>query len=160
MWRFLAGVASALLLVAAGILVWQSQAEAPLIAAPRPPDTELALADVSPPLEASEMTREQKRFARYDKDKNGAITREEYLLSRRKAYAKLDTNGDGRLSFDEYAIKTGTKFAAADRDRTGGLTAAEFLTTRVVRKSSKQRCPPPSRLQLPAKQADQEDEEA
>ena len=44
-------------------------------------------------------TREQKRFGRYDKDRDGAITRDEYLASRRKAYAKLDTNGDGRLSF-------------------------------------------------------------
>lgn len=160
MWRFLAGVASALLLVAAGMLIWQSQAEGPIVAAPAPADTQLGLADVSPPLEASEMTREQKRFARYDKDKNGAVSREEYLLSRRKAYAKLDSNGDGKLSFEEYAIKTGAKFAAADRDRTGVLTAAEFLTTRVVRKSSKQRCPPPSRLQMPTKAADQDDEDA
>lgn len=160
MWRFLAGVTSALLLVAAGMLLWQSQAEAPIVAAPAPADTQLALADVSPPLEATELTREQKRFSRYDKDKNGAVTREEYLLSRRKAYAKLDTNGDGKLSFEEYAIKTGTKFAAADRDRTGALTPAEFLTTRVVRKSSKQRCPPPSRLQLPAKSSDQDEDEA
>ncbi len=160
MWRFLAGVASALLLVAAGALIWQGQAEAPVAPAPGAPDTQLALTDISPPLEATEMTREQKRFARYDKDKNGAISREEYLLSRRKAYAKLDSNGDGKLSFEEYAIKTGTKFAAADRDRTGALTAAEFLTTRVVRKTSKQRCPPPSRLQLPAKAGDQDEDEA
>jgi EF hand len=162
MWRFLAGVASALLMVAAGILVWRSQAEAPMAAAPAAPDTALALADISPPLEASELTREQKRFARYDKDRNGAVSRAEYLLSRQKAYAKLDTNGDGRLSFEEYAVKTGAKFATADRDRTGALTAAEFLTTRVVRKSSKQRCPPPSRVQLPVKAApgDEDGDEA
>lgn len=160
MWRFLAGVASALLLVAAGVLLWRSQAEPPAIPAPGPADTQLALADVSPPLEATELTREQKRFARYDKDRNGAVTREEYLLSRRKAYAKLDANGDGKLSFEEYAIKTGTKFAKADRDRTGALTAAEFLATRVVRKTSKQRCPPPSRLQLPAGPAAQDEDEA
>ena len=64
--------------------------------------------------EASPRTREQKRFGRYDKDKDGAITRDEYLQSRRKAYAKLDANRDGVLSFDEWATKTTAKFATAD----------------------------------------------
>lgn len=149
MWRFLAGVASAMLLMTAGILVWRSNADAvqtSLPAAP-PADDTMSFADVTPPIEASEKTREQKRFSRYDKDKNGAVSRGEYLLSRQKSYAKLDTNGDGKLSFDEYAVKTVAKFASADRDKTGALTAAEFMTTRVVRKTTKAKCPPPSRLQ-------------
>jgi EF hand len=148
MWRFLAGVASALLLVTAGILIWRGQADAVQLVpgAPAAADDALGFADVSGPLEATEKTREQKRFSRYDKDKNGGVSRDEYLLARRKGFAKLDVNGDGKLSFDEYAVKTSTKFAGADKDRSGVLTPAEFLTTRVVRKAGKTNCPPPSRV--------------
>lgn len=160
MGRFVAGVASAVLLMAAGAFLWQSL-NSPASAIPEPPpavSAPLGLADVAPPLEATEKTREEKRFSRYDKDKNGAISRAEYLLSRQKAYAKLDTNGDGRLSFEEYAVKTSAKFAKADGDGTGALTAAEFLTTRVVRKSSSSKnCPPPRLVQPQA--SDSSDEE-
>ena len=145
MWRFLAGVASALLLMTAGIVIWRSQADAGQLVpgAPAVGDDAIGFADVSGPLEASEKTREEKRFSRYDKDKNGGVSRDEYLLTRRKGFAKLDTNGDGRLSFDEYVIKTSTKFSGADKDRSGALTPAEFLTTRIVRKTGKTNCPPP-----------------
>lgn len=148
MGRFLAGVASALLLVAAGIFIWRSQAGAEQLVPPAPPGAEapLGLADLSGPPEASEKTREQKRFSRYDKDKNGGVSRDEYLVARRKAFAKFDVNADGHLSFDEYATKTILKFASADRDKTGVLTPAEFLTTRVVRKAGGTKCPPPTRL--------------
>jgi uncharacterized protein YxeA len=148
MGRFLAGVASALLLVAAGIFIWRSQADAGQIAAPQSTsEAPLGLLDVTDPPQASEKTREQKRFNRYDRDKNGGVAAEEYLFSRRKAYAKLDINGDGKLSFEEYAIKAVTKFQAADKDRSGVLTPAEFLTTRVVRAKPKStNCPPPLRV--------------
>lgn len=147
MWRFLGGVASAVLLMTAGLLVWQAQANkaspippAPTEAAAQP----LGMVDLAPPPAASERTREEKRFARYDKDKNGAVGRDEYLFSRQKGFAKLDINGDGRISFDEYAIKTSTKFAAADKDRDNALNATEFATTRVIRKAAKAKpnCPP------------------
>jgi EF hand len=147
--RFLAGVASALLLVAVGIFIWRSQADAVQLVGAPPPATEqpLALADVSGPPEASEKTREQKRFSRYDRDKNGGVAADEYLLSRRKAYAKLDVNSDGKLSFDEYAIKTITKFKTADKDASGVLTPGEFLTTKVARAKPKSTaCPPPMRV--------------
>ena len=85
--------------------------------------------------EASERTREQKRFDRYDKDRDATVTREEYLASRRKAFAKLDANGDGRLSFDEWAAKTVARFATADTDRSNTLTAVEFATTAPRRKA-------------------------
>ncbi|MGN5374244.1 EF-hand domain-containing protein [Sphingomonas hankookensis] len=92
---------------------------------------------------ATPRTREQKRFDRYDKDRDGRITRDEYLASRRKAYAKLDTNGDGRLSFDEWAARTTTKFATADKGRDGALDAAEFATTAVKHAPRKRvACPP------------------
>ena len=152
--RFLAGVAATLLLVTAGFFIWRAQAvrvaplvpPAPLVAGAA--DAPLTTADVAEPPAASERTREQKRFDRYDKDRNASVTRDEYLMMRRKAFAKLDTNGDGKLSFEEYAIKTNTKFAKADRNRNGVLDRAEFATTRVVRKTRPRlKCPPSLRAQ-------------
>jgi len=137
--RFLAGVVAALLLVTGAFFIWQAQADrgatlpaAPSIAAAAP----MGLADLAGPPAASERTREEKRFARYDKDKNGAVAREEYLLARRKNFTKLDLDGDGKLGFDEYAIKTTSKFNAADKDKNGALAPTEFALTRVVRKSA------------------------
>lgn len=130
----------------AGLLVWQARADKPLLIPSAPAaaaDAPLGMVDLAPPPEASERTREEKRFARFDKDKNGAVGRAEYLASRQKGFAKLDVNGDGRISFEEYAVKTVTKFAAADKDRNNALSAAEFATTRVIRKpKAKPRCPP------------------
>jgi EF hand len=162
MWRFAGGVMSALLLVTAGIFVWRAQAGSPSPvpampgAAPEAGDAPLGIADLAGPPTASEKTREEKRFARYDKDKNGQVARDEYLASRQKAFAKLDVNGDGRLSLDEYAVKAVFKFAAADRDKTGALNATEFATTRVVRKAR----PKPKCLPVPrAPAADEAQEE-
>lgn len=131
--RFLAGAAACFLLLTGAFLFWQSRAQqAPLL--PEPPAT---TADAPPlvaqplpePPEASPKSREEKRFARADKDKNGRVEREEMIAPRRKAFAKLDRNGDGRLSFEEWAVKTLDKFGGADRDRSGWLTPAEFATT-------------------------------
>ena len=79
--------------------------------------------------EASPKSREEKRFSRADKDKNGRIESEEVLAPRRKAFAKLDSNGNGTLSFDEWAAKSIEKFKGADSDRSGWLTPAEYATT-------------------------------
>jgi hypothetical protein len=138
MWRYVAGGVSALLLVLAGIIIFKGQASAPSPLAARPAQAagpavqQAPLPDEVPA--ASDRTREQKRFDRYDKDRNGAVTRDEYLAQRRKAYAKLDVNHDGVLSFDEWAVKAETKFAGADKDKSGAMTAAEFATTAVKRK--------------------------
>ena len=146
MWRFLAGVGSALLLMIAGLVIWQARADkpSPIPAAPGvTADAPLGIADLAPPPEASERTREEKRFARYDKDKNGAVGRDEYLVGRQKGFAKLDVNHDGRISFEEYAVKAVVKFAAADKDRNNALNATEFATTRVIRKpKAKPKCAP------------------
>lgn len=132
MLRFFAGVASALLLVAAGFFIWQGQAEEDLIppapAAQTAPSPLGMQAPPAPP-EAPAKSREEKRFDRADKNKDGRITRDELMEPRRKAFAKLDANGDGRLSFDEWAVKTSEKFAGADADRSGSLSRAEFATT-------------------------------
>ncbi len=153
MWRFLAGVGSALLLVTAAVFLWRSQADAiqavppvPLLANAEAP---LSIADIAAPTEAGEKTREQKRFSRYDQDENGAVSQPEYLASRRKAYAKLDLNNNGTLSFEEYAAKAVVKFAKADRDHSGILTPAEFLLTRIVHNVHKTNCPRPNRVQFP-----------
>ncbi|KQN37726.1 histidine kinase [Sphingomonas sp. Leaf407] len=147
MGRFLAGVGAALALMLAGLFLFRSDAASEALP---PPPRMVALADAPtvPEVQADApaalpRTREQKRFGRYDKDRDGRITRDEYLASRRKAYAKLDTNGDGRLSFDEWAAKTTTKFATADKGRDGALDATEFATTAVKRKAPKRtNCPP------------------
>lgn len=149
MYRYAVGALAALLLGSAGLFLFGGRASteiAPLPPAPLAPSQ----AVVAEPLpaeapRASERTREQKRFDRYDKDRDEAITRDEYLATRRKAFAKLDANGDGRLTFDEWAVRTTAKFAAADGDRSGSLTRAEFAKTATKRKAAKPRCacPPP-----------------
>lgn len=146
-WRYLAGAVAGLLLAGAGVLFYGARArpEPVLPAQPARAAGEVqegaTLPDAVP--EASAKTREQKRFGRYDKDKDGAITREEYLASRRKAYARLDRNGDGQLSFDEWSVKTIAKFTTADKDRSGAMNAAEFSTTAVKRKvRAPVKCPP------------------
>jgi hypothetical protein len=90
------------------------------------PDPELAVAP------------QDKRLARYDKNKNGIVEQAEYSASRRKAFDKLDSNADGKLSFDEYALKTVQKFEGADANRNGKLEAAEFATT--ARAPTKKKC--------------------
>ena len=79
--------------------------------------------------EASAKSREEKRFSRADKNKDGKIESEEIFGARRKAFAKLDANGNGALSFEEWAAKTIDKFKGADGDKSGTLTAAEYATT-------------------------------
>jgi hypothetical protein len=148
MWRYLAGGVAALLLVAAGVLVFKSPARSDTMLPAAPMKIEAASAEAQEALpdsvpEASPKTREEKRFNRYDKDRNALITREEYLASRRKAFAKLDVDKDGRLSFDEWAVKTTGKFAAADTDKSGTMTPKEFVATAPKRKArAKVKCPP------------------
>ena len=145
-WRYLIGGIGALLLVAAGyaLVTGRATPHSLLPAAPagQGASQDDPLPDDAP--EASAKTREERRFGRYDKDKSGAITREEYLASRRKAYARLDTDHDGKLSFDEWAVKATTKFADADADKNGAMTPSEFATTAVKRKpKAKCACPAP-----------------
>jgi len=159
-------LAGAVLLGGAAVFFWQAS---------RPPATgdignSLANLPLSAPAsaqplakapEASAQSREQRRFNRYDKDRDSRITREEYLVSRRKAFAKLDSNGDGRLSFDEWAIRTTTKFAKADADRSGTLDASEFATTAVKRKapSPPRNCPPAEALKTAGDHTERADDD-
>ena len=130
--RFVAGAAACLLFVTGGFLLWQGRAEQGSALPPAPPTTPSMMTSAAPLPQAPEATpksREEKRFSRADKNKDGRIAREELLAARRKAFAKLDTNGNGALSFDEWAVKTTAKFAGADKDRSGWLTPAEYATT-------------------------------
>lgn len=147
MWRYLAGGAAMIALIAAGFMLFSGKAR-PVPVLPPQPTAHVSGTVAAEPLpdaapEATEKTREQKRFDRYDKDRDAKITREEYLVQRRKAYARLDVDGDDKLSFDEWAVKATTKFADADRDKSGAMTAPEFATTAVKRKGpSRVNCPP------------------
>ena len=134
MLRFIAGVASTLLLVAAGFFIWKGRAESDQIVPPAPkpanfvtPLQQGSQAPATPP-SAPEKSKEEKRFGRADKDDDGRITKLELLQPRQKAFAKLDKNGNGSLSFEEWAVKTVEKFSGADRDRSGWLSAAEYRT--------------------------------
>ena len=132
--RLLVGSAASLLLVTGAVLIWQGRAEGP--AMPAAPSPRLAsamapinLARIPDAPSADPMNKEQKRFARADKDENGRITLAELVEPRRKAYAKLDLDQDGKLSFEEWAVKTIDKFKDADANGNGGLTREEYATT-------------------------------
>jgi hypothetical protein len=136
MWRFFAGVAACFLMMTGAFLMWQSKAQGPVL--PDAPADEAKAApmvalpaglQVRKPPVASDKSREEKRFARADKDDDGKITAAELFEPRRKAFAKLDKNGNGMLSFEEWAARTVDKFAEADGDRSGWLTAAEYART-------------------------------
>lgn len=138
--RFFAGALSALLLTTGIFFIWQGRAQQPDVIATAPPPAMLAkpgqaLAPIPVAPSADPKSKEEKRFARADKNDDGRITLAELVEPRRKAYAKLDVNGDGKLSFEEWAIKTIDKFEDADADKDKGLTPAEYATTAPKRRA-------------------------
>ena len=137
--RFLALAVALVALVGAGFFWTRDRPVAAAYQAPPPPPE--AEAEDETPLAApvSNVTaagREARRFGRYDKNRNAAISRDEYLTTRRKAFAKLDGDGDGKLGFDEYATATLKKFAKADRDADAALDAQEFASTAAKRRTA------------------------
>lgn len=150
--RMLVGALGALLLVASGMFWWQGRAADTPPAAP----THLALASapaadeelpdseagdaVGPGLpEASEQSREAKRFDRVDKNRDGKITRTEMLSPRVKDFRKLDVDGNNLLTFDEWSVATDNRFKGADKNGDGGLSREEFATTK-QKKAKKPAC--------------------
>ena len=117
---------------------------APARAAAPPPGPAADAPLIAPVSDVTPADREARRFARYDKDDDGSISREEYLASRRKAFARQDVDGDGKLSFEEAAGKTIARFDAADADHDHALEPAEFATTAPKRKA-RTACPSPAR---------------
>jgi hypothetical protein len=144
MWRYFVGGVAALLMAAAGVFLFQSRATSEPLPPPPPavqtgsdgtPASDDALPALAKIPRASDRTREQKRFDRYDKDRSDTITLAELMEPRRKAFAKLDRDRDGKLSFEEWAVRGITRFTDADADKSGMLSRAEFATTAPKRKA-------------------------
>ncbi|MGC1270451.1 MAG: hypothetical protein WA842_07650 [Croceibacterium sp.] len=136
--RMLLGGFVALLMAGIGLFWWQGRAEvergAPPPEAVAAAPTGLPIADASglrgpAPPEASDLTREQRRFFRYDTNRDLKITRDEMLATRSDGFRKLDADGNNLLTFEEWAVTTVDRFASADSDGNRELTAAEFATT-------------------------------
>lgn len=145
--RMVLGALAALLMVAAGLFWWQARAE--LASAVPPPDISgnapdgaaspageapIILPSANPRGRGSALPRsakpkestEQKRFTRYDRNRDGQISRNEMLGTRVKAFQKLDTNHDNMLSFEEWAVKTSDRFKEIDSNHDGIITPAEL----------------------------------
>jgi len=144
--RFLAGGFATALLLTGGVFLWKGHSQvAEQRALPAPPPKLPAIPVAGPnapkrgaaPPElpaAKQETREERRFNRYDRDRNERISRIEMMATRSAAFRKLDANGDNLLSFEEWAVATSDRFAGADADKSGDLTRTEFATTAPKRK--------------------------
>jgi hypothetical protein len=145
------GLILSLVMATIGLYWWQGKAEVEMYALPLPESEEAAqnrdelpvsdpgeMTGPTPP-EASELTREQRRFFRYDRNRDWRISRNEMLSTRSDGFRKLDVDGNNLLTFEEWAVATVEKFDGADADGDGKLTTKELATTapkRSVRRSS------------------------
>lgn len=152
--RIIVGALGVLALLGLGLFWVQGRAEVERGAPPPAPQaaaspTGLPSADVSgltgpAPPEASQLTREEQRFFRYDRNRDRIITREEMMSSRTDSFRKLDTDGNNLLTFEEWAVTTSDRFAGADANGDGRLSPAEFATTAPrPRPSPARTCPCP-----------------
>ncbi|HEV7660548.1 MAG TPA: histidine kinase [Allosphingosinicella sp.] len=144
MWRFFAGIGSALLLVTGGFFIWKGIAQSD--DASPVPDAPAESAGAAPtagrpglPPSADARTREQRRFERADRDNDGRVTLEELTYGRRRNFDRLDANHDGRLSFEEWAARTLRTFASADGNNDRALNQAEFAATAPRRRATARR---------------------
>ena len=150
---FVTGSLVTLIVLGVGMFWWQGRAE---IEKAAPPPGPAALAEEAPssdelpitepgemqgpaPPEASELTKEQRRFFRYDRNRDWRITRSEMLSSRSDGFRKLDKDGNNLLTFEEWAVTTVEKFEGADADGDRELSPGEFLTTK-PKPSKPRRC--------------------
>lgn len=152
--RLILGAFGALLLVGLGLFWVQGRAQVEEGAPPPEPETvadeedpeALPSADVADltgpePPEASELTREQRRFFRYDRNRDLKITRNEMLSTRTDSFRRLDTDGNNLLTFEEWAVATSSRFAEMDGNRDNELTQAEFATSAPApRRTSRPNC--------------------
>ena len=148
--RLILGAVLALIAAGIGVFWWQGRAQVergapPPAVQPIKPDPEaLPIADAADlqgpaPPEATELTREQRRFFRYDRTRDLRITRNEMLSSRTDAFRKLDKDGNNLLDFEEWAVATAERFDGADRNGDRELTQAEFATT-APKRAAKPKC--------------------
>ena len=140
--RWIAGIAAILLLLAGTLLLLSAERESDdFPPAPQPRlATAIPMSAIPNAPEADPKSKEQKRFARADKDEDGRVTLGEMVEPRRKAFGKLDANSDGKLSFEEWSVKTIGKFETADANKDKSLDAAEFATTAPKPKKKKPAC--------------------
>lgn len=141
--RFLAGATACFLLMTGAFLLWQGRAQDPSPLPDAPPASARSFLARQKPAsapEASPKSKEEKRFSRADKNKDGKIMLGELLDPRRKSFAKLDKDGDGKLSFTEWAHTTIDKFNGADANHDKQLTPAEYATTAPKPPKTKPRC--------------------
>lgn len=142
--RVILGAVAALALVGLGLFWLEGRAQVergappPAVVATGADPAAIPSADVAgiigpAPPEATELTREQQRFGRYDRDRDGRITRNEMLSTRTDAFRKLDKDGNNLLTFEEWAVATVDRFEGADSDRDNALSPAEFATTKPKR---------------------------
>jgi hypothetical protein len=138
--RLVLGAVLALVLVGVGLFWWQGRAAVERGAPPPMAQPARALPEDLPtnhaadlkgpaPPEASELTREEQRFFRYDRNRDRRITRNEMLSTRSDAFRKLDKDGNNLLDFEEWAVATAQRFDGADGDHDNALTLAEFART-------------------------------
>lgn len=139
--RIILGAVMALALAGVGLFWWQGRAEIessappPHVEAALPPAESLPDADIAglqgpEPPEADELTREQQRFFRYDRNRDWRISRNEMLATRADGFRKLDVDGNNLLTFEEWAVTTANRFKAADSNGDRELTPAEFAATK------------------------------
>lgn len=151
--RVVLGAVAALLLVAGGLFWWQGRA-ATERAAPLPDisagDEESDPLDPLPTAdgkglrgaalpEVDDETKEERRFNRFDRDRDNLISRPELLAPRVAEFRKLDRDGNNLLSFEEWAVRTSNRFRAADANGDSQLTRPEFTTTR-PKEAAKPKC--------------------
>lgn len=146
------GVFVGLILAGVGVFWWEGRAQVEELAPPPPEPIEaepapeqLPIADPSDlvgpaPPEASELTREEKRFFRYDRNRDREITRTEMLSTRSDAFRRLDADGNNLLTFEEWAVTTVKRFEKADGNGDDKLSPAEFATTAPKPKKRKSAC--------------------
>lgn len=151
--RILLGGLLTLLAIGLGMFWWQGRAQVEE-AAPPPIVEEVVAEDAGPdipvadetdmvgpkPPEATELSREERRFFRYDRNRDRSISRNEMLSTRSAAFRKLDKDGNNLLTFEEWAVTTATRFDKADANKNQELTPQEFATTRPKRRAPKPAC--------------------
>lgn len=144
--RLVLGTVLGLVLAGVGIFWWQGRAQVEEAAPPplpEPAEMETGLPQVDPgdltgpaPPQATELTREQRRFFRYDRNRDLKITRNEMLSTRTRAFQRLDKDGNNLLTFEEWAATTVDRFDGADADGDRVLSQAEFATTAPKRQAA------------------------
>ena len=137
--RIALGAFAALLLAGVGLFWLQGRAAVEQGAPPPVPPASatpeaLPSADVAglqgpAPPEATALSKEQQRFYRYDRNRDGRITRNEMLSTRTDGFRDLDKDGNNLLTFEEWAVTTVDRFDTADANRDRQLDAKEFAST-------------------------------